>query len=88
MYVGNTNHDAVVIYNASFVFVQDDCVKVTGIVGEQFEGINAFSATRTISSINAKTIDKLDCNQAIDRAIKTVKVERTQIKAGIKMVLR
>ncbi len=54
---------------------------------EQFEGLNAFSATRTIPSISAKTIDKLDCNQAIDPAIKTVKVERTQIKAGIKMVL-
>lgn len=88
MYVGgNTNYDTVITYNETFVFVQDDCVKVTGIVGEVFEGTNAFLAMRTVPSISAKTIDKLDCTQAIDPAVKTAKVEQTQMKAGIKMVL-
>ena len=51
MYIGDAvSHDAVVHYNESFAFVQDDCVKVTGIVEEEFVGINAFSATRTVHS--------------------------------------
>ena len=36
MYVGGAvSNDAVVHYNDSFVFVQDDCVEVTGIVEEE-----------------------------------------------------
>lgn len=87
MYVGGAvSHDAVVHYNDSFVFVQDDCVKVTGIVEEEFVGINAFSATRTVPSISARTIDKVDCSQAINPSLKTVSLEKTQIKGGIKVV--
>jgi hypothetical protein len=74
MYVGGAvSHDAVVHYNDSFVFVQDDCVKVTGIVEEEFVGINMFSATRIVPSISARTIDKIDCTQAINPAVKTVR---------------
>jgi hypothetical protein len=87
MYVsGAVSQDAVVHYNDSFVFVQDDCVKVTGVVEEEFVGINAFSATRTVPSISARTIDKVDCTQAINPALKTVVLEKTQIKGGIKVV--
>jgi hypothetical protein len=87
MYIeGDVRHDAVVHYNASYVFVEDDCVKVTGIVEEQFYGTNAFSATRVVPSISARTIDKIDCNQAINPAVKTVVLEKSQIKGGIKVV--
>jgi hypothetical protein len=87
MYIeGDVRHDAVVHYNASFGFVEDDCVRVTGIVEEQFYGTNAFSATRIVPSISSRTIDKIDCNQAINPALKTVVLEKTQIKAGIKVV--
>jgi hypothetical protein len=86
MYIGGAvTHDAVVHYNDSFVFIQDDCVKVTGIVEEPFEGINMFSATRIVPSISARTIDKVDCTQAINSAVKTVSLEKTQIKGGIKI---
>ena len=68
------------------MFVQDDCVKVTGIVEEEFVEINAFSATRTVPSISARTIDKVDCTQTINPAVKTVSLEKTQIKGGIKVV--
>lgn len=87
MYVGNTNHDTVVVYNETFIFTEDDCVKVTGVVGNAFEGSNAFSATRIVPSISAKTIDKIDCSQAINPPIKTVTVQRIQTKAGIKITL-
>lgn len=87
MYIeGAARHDAVVHYNASFVFVEDDCVRVTGIVEEQFYGTNAFSATRIVPSISARTIDKIDCTQAINPALKTVVLEKTQMKGGIKVV--
>jgi hypothetical protein len=49
-------------------------VKVTGIVEEEFVGINAFSATRTVPSIS--TIDKVDCTQAINPAVKTVSLKK------------
>ena len=52
----------------------------------KFVGINAFSATRTVPSISARTIDKVDCTQAINPAVKTVALEKTQIKGGIKVV--
>jgi hypothetical protein len=87
MYIdGAVRHDAVVHYNASFVFVEDDCVRVTGIVEDQFYGTNAFSATRIVPSISARTIDKIDCTQAINPALKTVVLEKTQLKGGIKVV--
>jgi hypothetical protein len=87
MYIeGDVRHDAVVHYNASFGFVEDDCVKVSGIVEEQFYGTNAFSATRIVPSISARTIEKIDCNQAINPALKTVVSEKSQIKGGIKVV--
>lgn len=87
MYVdGAVSHDAVVHYNASFVFSEDDCVKVTGIVEEQFYGTNMFSATRIVPSISARTIEKIDCTQAINPALKTVVLEKTQVKGGIKVV--
>jgi len=87
MYVGGAvSQDAVVHYNDSFVFVQDDCVKVTGIVEEQFEGTNMFSAIRIVPSISARTIDKVDCTQAINPAVKTVSLEKTQMKGGIRVV--
>ena len=78
--------DAVVHYNASFGFVAEDCVKVTGIVEDQFYGTNEFSASRIVPSISARTIEKIDCTQAIDPAVKTVVSEKSQIKGGIKMV--
>lgn len=89
MYVGDvqTNRDTVVHYNETFVFVKDDCVKVTGVVEEQFGGINVFSATRTVPSISARTIDKIDCSQAINPAEKIVVLEQSQNKAGIKVTL-
>ena len=87
MYIGGAvRQDAVVHYNASFGFVEDDCVKVTGIVEDQYYGTNAFSATRIVPSISARTIEKIDCTQAIDPAVKTVVSEKSQIKGGIKMV--
>jgi len=87
MYIeGAVRNDAVVHYNASFVFVEDDCVRVTGIVEDQFYGTNAFSATRIVPSISSRTIDKIDCSQAINPALKTVVLEKTQIKGGIKVV--
>ena len=87
MYIdGAVLNDAVVRYNASFVFVADDCVRVTGIVEDQFYGTNAFSATRIVPSISSRTIDKIDCSQAINPALKTVVLEKTQIKGGIKVV--
>ena len=86
MYIGGAvRQDAVVHYNASFGFVEDDCVKVTGIVEDQFYGTNAFSATRIVPSISARTIDKIDCIQAINPAVKTVVLEKTQIKGGIRV---
>jgi hypothetical protein len=88
MYIdGAVKHDAVVHYNASFGFVEDDCVRVTGIVKDQFYGTNAFSATRIVPSISARTIEKIDCTQAINPAAKTVVLEKSQIKSGIKVTL-
>jgi hypothetical protein len=87
MYPGGGTNDAVVYYNETFNFIQDDCVKVTGVVREQFEGTNAFMATRVVPAVAAQTIDKVDCTQAIDPAAKTVVVEKSQIKAGIKIIL-
>ena len=83
---GAIRHDAVVHHNASFGFVEDDCVRVTGIVEDQFYGTNAFSATRIVPSISARTIDKIDCTYAINPALKTIVLEKTQIKGGIKVV--
>ena len=85
MYIGgDVRQDAVVHYNASFGFVEDDCVKVSGIVEDQYYGTNAFSATRIVPSISARTIEKIDCNQAINPAVKTVVSEKSSDKRRYK----
>lgn len=43
-------------------------------------------ATRIVPSISARTIDKVDCAQAINPAEKAVVVEKTQVKGGIKVI--
>lgn len=86
MYVGgDVNTDTVVHYNDTFVFTQEDCVKVTGVVEDQFVGTNMFLATLIVPSISARTIDKVDCSQGLDPAVKTVGLEKTQTKGGIKV---
>jgi hypothetical protein len=85
MYPGGGTNDVVVYYNETFNFAQDECVKVTGIVRESFAGTNAFGATRIVPAVAAQTIDKADCSQAVNPAIKTVVVEKTQTKGGIKL---
>jgi hypothetical protein len=85
---GDSDKDMVVYYDDSVnSFVSDDCIKVTGIVEEAFEGTNAFSATLVSPAVTAKTIQKVDCTQAIDPAEKTVKLESTQTRAGIKVTV-
>lgn len=87
MHVGASSNDVVIVYDESFVFTEDDCVKVTGRVAESFLGTNAFGATRSAPEVKATTIDKINCADAINPAAKTVKVEKTQFKAGIKVTL-
>lgn len=87
MYVGDTTNYAVIIYDESFTFAQDDCVKVTGRLAESFEGTNAFGAVLTAPQVKATTIDKMNCTDAINPAAKIVNVERTQTRAGIKFTL-
>jgi len=87
MYVGDTTNYAVIIYDESFVFTQDDCVKVTGRLAEAFEGTNAFGAVLTAPEVKASTIDKINCADAINPATKIVTVEKTQTRAGIKFTL-
>lgn len=53
---GAVTNDAVVHYNVSFAFVQDDWVRVTGIVEQEFEGVNMFSAARIVPRLSARTI--------------------------------
>jgi hypothetical protein len=75
MYVGgDVNTDTVVHYNDTFVFTEKDCVKVTGIIEDEFTGTSLFLAIRTILNISARTIDKVDCSQGLDPAVKTVTV--------------
>jgi hypothetical protein len=87
MYPGGGTNDVVVYYNETFNFLQGECVKVTGVVRESFAGTNAFGATRIVPAVAAQTIDKVDCSQAVDPALKTVVVEKSQIKGGIKVTM-
>jgi hypothetical protein len=82
---GDFNTNAVVHYNDTFVFTEKDCVKVTGLIEEEFTGTNLFQATLILPSISAKTIDKVDCSQGLDPAVKSVTLEKTQTKGGIKV---
>lgn len=85
---GDTDKDLVVYYDDSVnSFVSDDCIKVSGTVEEPFEGTNAFSATLVSPAVTAKSIQKVDCAQAINPAEKTVNLEATQLKAGIKFTV-
>jgi hypothetical protein len=85
---GDSDKNLVVYYDDSVnSFVSDDCIKLSGTVEEPFEGTNAFSAALVSAAVTAQSIQKVDCAQAINPAEKTVTLETTQMKAGIKFTV-
>ena len=61
---------------------ENDCIRVIGSSSKQQEYTNVFRAILTAVTINAKSIEKVDCISVINPAKKTVFVGETQEQGG------
>jgi hypothetical protein len=68
------------IYRSVIPFIH----RVAGTMGEYS---NKFGATLTAAIINANSVEKIDCINAINPAKKTVFVKEIQVKGGISLFL-
>ena len=84
---GDTNRNTVVFHTFPIQLFKDDCVRITGISQPPIEYETMFGATLTAAAINADSITKIDCSEAIDPAIKTVNVEQTKESSKTKVTL-
>ena len=84
---GDTDRNTLVNYAAPLQLFKDDCIRVTGISQPPIEYQNAFGATLSAAAINANSVTKIDCSEALNPAIKTVEVEDTKLNYTIKMTL-
>ena len=72
----------VYIYDKDFRVEKDDYLRVVGIVGDPFEGKNAFGATITAPVVDAKEYEICSYADAASPTLKTVEVDQTETQFG------
>lgn len=71
----NSEKNLIVAYNEpDFEVSTDDYIRVKGIVGDSFEGENAFGASMEMPAIKASKIEAVDYMTAVAPTIKTIEV--------------
>ncbi|WP_222424843.1 tetratricopeptide repeat protein [Candidatus Nitrosocosmicus arcticus] len=82
---GDTSRNTIVVYSTPIQFSKDDCVRVIGETQPVTEYQNMFGARLSAAAIEAESIKKIECSESIEPAIKTINVNQTQEKNGIKI---
>lgn len=83
----NNNHNTIVIGTKDMVgdIGEDDYIKVTGLVEDEFEGENMMGGTITAPQIRAEKIEKTSYQDVSSPTNKTIKVDQTQESNGVKI---
>lgn len=68
-------------------FVADDCVRVIGVSGKELEGTNPFGGIVIAPTINADSVEELDCIDVLYPAKKVVNLGSTQTQDEIKLTM-
>jgi len=74
-------------YYTGIRFSSDDCVRIIGITGNTIEYRTLLGGNLTALPIKAHSVEKIDCMFVYEPPKKTIMVERTQEKQGIRMTL-
>lgn len=83
----NSEQNTIVGYgDPTFVVAEEDYVRVTGTVGEKFEGENAFGASLTVPVVKADTLQVVDASAAAAPAHTTYFLA-SFTQAGIRMTV-
>ena len=89
-HLGSQDKDTVISYSLSKInnpFNVEECVKIEGSAGPNYEYTNAFGAYRSSPMIFADAIQKIDCLDMVDPKAKIVSFVQTLEKGGIKVTL-
>jgi tetratricopeptide (TPR) repeat protein len=84
---GDDNRNMIVSSLSPIQFVENECIRVIGISQPIIEYQNAFGAKLTSASIIADSIQKVDCAQFLEPAVKIINVGQTMESDGAIMSL-
>jgi hypothetical protein len=85
---GHSDTNVLVGYNYTGIrFSTDDCVRIIGTTGTTVEYRTLLGGNLTALPIKAQSVEKVDCMFVYEPPVKTIMVEKTQDKQGIRMAL-
>ena len=85
---GHSDTNVLVSYNyTNSRFSSDDCVRIIGTTGNTIEYRTLLGGNLTALPIKAQSVEKIDCMFVYEPPKKTIMVEKTQEKQGIRMTL-
>ncbi len=85
---GHSDTNVLVSYNYTNIrFSSDDCVRIIGTTGNTIEYRTLLGGNLTALPIKAQSVEKIDCMFVYEPPKKTIMVEKTQEKQGIRMTL-
>ncbi|MDN5847099.1 MAG: tetratricopeptide repeat protein [Candidatus Nitrosocosmicus sp.] len=84
---GDENRNTMVSSSTPIQFNENECIRVIGISQPIIEYQNAFGAKLTSASILADSIQKVDCAQSLEPAVKVINVGQTMESDGAFMSL-
>jgi hypothetical protein len=84
---GDSDKNTIVVYASPIQLSKGDCVRVVGTSQQETSYKNMFGATRSAATINADSIAKIDCSEAVNPAKNVVVVEKTQKYGGMTVTL-
>lgn len=83
---GHSDTNVLIGYNYTGIrFDTQDCVRIIGITGDTVSYRTLFGGNLTALQIRAQSVEKIDCMFVYEPPKKTVMVEQTQEKQGIRM---
>ena len=84
---GDGDKNTIVVYASPIQLSKDDCVRVIGTSQKMTGYKNMFGATRSAATINADSVTKIACSEAINPTKNVVVVEKTQKYGGMTVTL-
>lgn len=82
------NNTIVYIADKNFKVNQDDYLHIVGLVGDKFEGENAFGGKVSAPTITAKEYKVIDHKDALAPTVKTIDVNQTQTQLGYSVTVQ
>jgi len=87
---GDSSRNVIISYEISQQlgpFSEDDCVRIVGTSSGSYQYANAFGGDVSAPFVDASSITKIECSDVISPAQKSIIVEESQTKSGIKFTL-